>query len=218
MTEAAIMLVRGARESIFWGCHGIRPPRIIAETLAEARNRGVDVLLITNSRHASKGLMLWGLLGWMYFESNWHFRWLLELGIRIYEWQRKGPFHSKNLVIDGQVASVGSYNVARASSFHHTESSVVIFGGPVTRAIREQFDADMQPDLCKEITMSDIPSSSGFWRWMASWLKWRAPMERPLHARNRLLPRTLRTDAINAYLDAPENELVSDPAEKGCRP
>lgn len=48
LTNAVLQFGRGARHSIRWGCHGVRPPRIFAETLADAVERGVEVHLITN--------------------------------------------------------------------------------------------------------------------------------------------------------------------------
>jgi cardiolipin synthase len=138
-TEAYLLMFRRAQRYIYWGCHAIRPPRIIAETLAEAAQRGVEVRLITNGKKPSRKLMARGFLGLLYWECTNHFRWLLEHGIRIFEWQKPGAFHSKNLVIDDVVASIGSYNVARGSTFHHTESSVIVYGGDLPNAVRNQF-------------------------------------------------------------------------------
>ena len=129
LTNAMLQLIRGAQRTIYWGCHGVRPPRIFAESLAEAVERGVEVHLITNSRRSSRSLMAHGLLGWMYWECRNHFRWLIERGIHVHEWQKPGAFHSKNLVVDDEVAAVGSYNVANGSAFHHTESAVFVYGG-----------------------------------------------------------------------------------------
>ena len=188
-TEAVILLLRQAQRYIYWGCHGIRPPHILAETLAAAVERGVEVRLITNSRHSSRTLMFFGLLGWMYWESSNHFPWLLERGIRIFEWQKPGAFHSKNLVIDDVVASVGSYNIASGSTLHHTESNVVVYGGEFPTAVRKQFEVDFVDT--KEVTLQTarkIPPRH-------------QPMLRPLHERNLLLPRELRTESINIALD-----------------
>lgn len=189
-TEAVLLMLRRAQRSIYWGCHGIRPPRILAETLAEAAARGVKVRLITNSKRSSRTLMFYGLLGWMYRESSNHFPWLLEHGIRIFEWQRPGAFHSKNLVIDDVVASVGSFNVASGSCFHHTESNVVVYGGSFPETVRRQFEMDLQD--CREISLDTVRKVKPEHQ----------PMLRPLQERNLLIPRELRTAAINADLDA----------------
>ena len=190
MTEAMVLMLREAQRYIYWGCHGVRPPRLIAETLANAAARGVEVRLITNSRRSSRTLMFFGLLDWMYWESSNHFPWLLENGIRLFEWQRPGAFHSKNVVIDDLVASVGSYNIASGSAFHHTESSVIVYGGDFPELVRKQFEIDLQD--CRELTLDTIRPVPPKHQ----------PMLRLLDEQNLLVPPELRTEAINRDLDA----------------
>lgn len=187
LTEAHLLLIHRARRYVYWGCHGIRPPRVLAETLAAAVERGVDVRLVTNSQKASRTLMFHGLMGWMYQESRKHFPWLIEHGIRVFEWQKPGAFHSKNLVIDDAVASVGSYNVARGSTFHHTESNVIVSGGELPRQVREQFDVDFQD--CREVRLADFPRRP------------RDPMRRLIHERNRLIRADLLPDSVRLDLE-----------------
>lgn len=190
LTNAMLLMLQNAKRYIFWGCHGIRPPRIFAETLAEAVERGVKVLLITNSQHASRTLMGFGLVGWMYWESSNHFRWLIERGIQVYEWQKPGAFHSKNLVIDDQVASIGSFNIANGSAFHHTESNLMIYGGEFPHRVREQFDIDLRD--CRRVTLDEakvVPPKYD-------------PYLRPLHERYLLIEPSLLTDSIRNELDA----------------
>jgi phosphatidylserine/phosphatidylglycerophosphate/cardiolipin synthase-like enzyme len=192
LTDACLLLLRSARRYIYWGCHGIRPPRVIAESLVDAVRRGVEVRLITNSRRSARTLMFFGLLGWMYWESRNHYRYLLENGIRIFEWQKPGAFHSKNLVVDDTVASIGSYNIARGSAFHHTESNVVVYGGDFPAQVRQQFEIDFQD--CRELSIDEVK---------APWA-WADPYRRPLIDRNflidtALLPNKVRRD-LNALL------------------
>ncbi len=188
ITEALLLAFSGAQKSILWGCHGIRPPRIVAETLAAAAERGVDIRLITNNKKAARTLVAFGLLGWMYWESSNHYRWLLERGIRIFEWQKPGAFHSKALVIDDVIASVGSYNIARGSTFHHTESNVVVYEEKFARELSNQFEKDF--DDCIELKLSDAKEP------------YYDPFQRPLHERNLLVDRSLQTEAIREELDA----------------
>ena len=190
LTNAYLLMFRNAKKYIYWGCHGIRPPRIIAETLAEAVSRGVEVRLITNSRKSSKTLMLYGLLGWMYWESSNHFSWLVKHGIHVYEWQKPGAFHSKNLVIDDVAASVGSYNVARGSTFHHTESNVIVYGSDFPEKVRKQFEIDLED--CREVTPDKVKKVNPDFD----------PFKRPLHERNLLIDKSLLTKGVREDLDA----------------
>jgi cardiolipin synthase A/B len=190
LTEAYLLMFRQAQRYIYWGCHGIRPPRIIAETLADAVGRGVEVRLITNDRRASRTLMGYGVLGLVYWESSNHFRWLIEHGVRVFEWQKPGAFHSKNLVIDDVAASVGSYNIASGSTFHHTESNVIVYGGDFPRAVRRQFEIDMQD--CREVPLASAKTVAPQYD----------PFRRLLDERNFLIDRSLLTEAVKSDLDA----------------
>jgi cardiolipin synthase len=206
LIEAHLMLLRNARQHIYWGCHGTRPPRVMAETLIGAVNRSVDVRLITNSKLSSKSLMLRGLLGWMYSESSRHFRYLVENGVRIYEWQKPGAFHSKNLVVDDVVASIGSFNIARGSTFHHTESNVIVFGGDFPSQVREQFEVDFRD--CNElaVTQSPMPKPEN------------DPYARLLHPRNRLIASSLLPETVKRDLDQGHIKDVYFEEEALCQP
>lgn len=190
LTNAALALIRSAKRSIYWGCHGVRPPRMLAETLADAVERGVAVHLITNSKHSSRSLMGRGLLGWMYWECSNHFRWLTEHGIHVYEWQKPGAFHSKNMVVDDEIAVVGSYNVANGSTFHHTESAVIVQGGDFPKQVRKQFDIDLAS--CKEVLLAQTKRP----------LRVADPFRRALHERNLLIDRSLWPPGVAADIDA----------------
>ena len=190
MTEACLLMFQKAQRYIYWGCHAIRPPRIIAEALAQAAQRGVEVRLITNSKESSRGLLAHGFFGFLYRECANHFRWLIEHGIRVFEWQKPGAFHSKNLVIDDVVAAIGSYNVANGSTFNHTESTLIVYGGDMPAAVRQQFEIDFKD--CREVQLSETKTPP----------RKRDPFLRLLDRRNLLIDRSLLTDAVKQDLDA----------------
>lgn len=188
MTDIYLELIASAKKQIFWGCHGIRPPRIFGQYFADAVKRGVEVILITCSKRSARSLMLNGLMGWMYQECTKHYKYLLENGIRIFEWQLKGAFHSKNFLADDKVCSIGSYNIARGSAYHHSESNVLIYDPGFIKQVREQFDLDLQS--CKEVLLKDMsgkfPKENAF--------------ERLLHERDLMIRKDLIPDNIAAEL------------------
>ena len=91
-----------------------------------------------------------GLLGWMWWECSHYFHWLREHGVHVHQWQKPGAFHSKNMLVDDEIAAVGSYNVANGSSFHHTESAVIVYDRPFAAGMRRQFELDLES--CEEVT------------------------------------------------------------------
>ncbi len=189
LTHAFLSLIKNAEHSIYWGCHGIRPPRIVADYLADAVERGVEVHLITNSQYSSQSLMVKGLLGWMYKECTKHYRGLLERGIKIWEWQLEGAFHSKNFLVDDQIASIGSYNMARGSTYHHSESNVFVYDDRFAAEVKQQFEKDLEH--CKPIWLDAVAE--------------RLPKEdaysRPLHERDLMINPDMIPSSIQQELD-----------------
>ena len=189
LTHAFLSLIKNAEHSIYWGCHGIRPPKIVAEYLADAVKRGVEVNLITNSQYSSQSLMVKGLLGWMYKECTKHYRGLLESGVKIWEWQLEGAFHSKNFLVDDQIASIGSYNMARGSTYHHSESNIFVYDEKFTEEVKQQFEKDFEH--CKPVWLDEIDI--------------RLPAEdaysRPLHERDLMINKDMIPDDIQQELD-----------------
>jgi len=189
LTHAFLSLIKNAEHSIYWGCHGIRPPKIVAQYLAEAVERGVEVNLITNSQYSSQSLMVKGLLGWMYKECTKHYRGLLENGIKIWEWQLEGAFHSKNFLVDDQIVSIGSYNMARGSTYHHSESNIFVYDEKFAIEVKRQFEEDFEH--CKPVWLDEVSA--------------RLPKEdaysRPLHERDLMINQDMIPPQIQQELD-----------------
>ncbi|MFN0213459.1 MAG: phospholipase D-like domain-containing protein [Saprospiraceae bacterium] len=188
LTNIFLSLIKSAKKRIYWGCHGVRPPKIFCEYFAAAAKRGVEVVLITNSKKSAKTLMLNGLLGWMYNECSKHYKYLVENGIRLFEWQKEGAFHSKNLIIDDDVVSIGSYNIANGSAFHHSESNIIVKDKTFCKKVFKQFEIDLMD--CKEVTFSNFkfPKANAF--------------DRIIHERNNMIHKDLLTDDIQKDLSS----------------
>lgn len=189
LTHAFLSLIKNAELSIYWGCHGIRPPRIVAEYLADAVARGVEVHLVTNSHYSAQSLMAKGLLGWMYKECTKHYRGLLKSGIKIWEWQLEGAFHSKNFLVDDQIASIGSYSIARGSTYHHSESNIFVYDKKFAADVKEQFEDDFEH--CKPVWLDDIDK----------YLPSEDALARPLHERDLMINRDMIPPKMQKELD-----------------
>lgn len=189
LTHAFLSLIENAQESIYWGCHGIRPPKIYAEYLADAVKRGVKVHLVTNSQRSAQSLMAKGLMGWMYKECTKYYRSLLSDGIHIYEWQLEGAFHSKNFLVDDKVASIGSYNLARGSTYHHSESNIFVYNDDFAQQVKQQFIKDFKD--CKEVKLDDVDAS----------LPKENALDRPLHERDLMINADMIPESIQKELD-----------------
>src|SRR5262249_6655814 len=83
--------------------------------------------------------------------------------------------------------------VANGSCFHHTESAVIVMGGDFPRAVRQQFDTDLQNTA--EVTLDHtkrVVIPLGFFD----------PWRRPLHQRNLLIDRSVWPTQVAADIAA----------------
>jgi len=92
-------------------------------------------------------------------------------------------------------AILGSYNVANGSSFHHTESAVIVYDREFAGQMRRQFDLDLE--TCTEVTKERAKKPPFYAN----------PFKRKLHERYLLVDRSLwpaaelSVRAQLAYLD-----------------
>lgn len=70
---------------------------------------------------------------------------ILDTGISLYEYMGKYSTHGKSIVIDDDIAVVGSYNFDCRSTYVDTETMLVVQGKEITKQLTDDFD-----DLKKE--------------------------------------------------------------------
>ena len=73
---------------------------------------------------------------------------LLEAGVRVY-WYKKGLNHSKVIIVDGIVASVGTANMDIRSFEQNFEVNLIIYDRNVARTLTDHFLEDMES--CEEV-------------------------------------------------------------------
>ena len=89
----------------------------LATTLRNAALKGIDVRIITP--HIPDKKIIFNLT-----RSN--YKYLLEAGVKIYEYT-PGFIHQKTVIVDGNLAFVGTVNLDYRSLVHHYECGVVLF-------------------------------------------------------------------------------------------
>lgn len=131
--RAYIRRIRTARERILITNSYFIPRLVVRHALAQAVRRGVevsvlvpvesDVPVVTYATHRLYG-------------------WLLERGIKIYEWTQ-GILHSKTAAVDGQWCTVGTHNLDYRSWAYNLEINVVVEDPVVARQLETQVLRDM---------------------------------------------------------------------------
>lgn len=108
-------------------------PRPLSEALAAAAQQGVDVRILVPAHNN------WPIVGSM---SRGGYRFLLESGVRIFEWQGE-MIHAKTSVVDGVWCRVGSSNLNAASLLGNWELDVGVLDGDLGKQLEGLFLADL---------------------------------------------------------------------------
>ena len=107
-----------------------------------AAKRGIDVRIVTPGIPDKK---------FIYRMTQSSYKELVEAGVRIYQY-KPGFIHSKVILCDDSLASVGSINMDNRSFYHHFECGVLIYMSKVIADIKKDFLQTF--DECDEIDVS----------------------------------------------------------------
>lgn len=97
--------------------------------LCLAAQRGVDVRVVTPGIPDKK---------LVYRLTRSYYNGLVRKGVRIYEYT-PGFLHEKQVLCDGEVATVGTINFDYRSLYHHFENGVLLYGYACIEVIRKDF-------------------------------------------------------------------------------
>jgi cardiolipin synthase len=117
------------------------PDQLLRWALKAAAKKGVSVRVIVP---ASSDVMLVG------YASRYLFGRLLRAGVRIFEYEGE-MMHAKAGVIDGEWATIGSYNLDKRSMFHNLEAGVVVLDKDFGASLEREFEACLQH--CREVLL-----------------------------------------------------------------
>ena len=95
----------------------------------------------------------------MYLTTRSYYRELIEGGVKIYEYT-PGFLHSKVMVADDEVATVGTVNLDYRSLYLHFECGTWLCGSRAVHDIRADFEKTVS--LCREVTLKDC--KTGFFK------------------------------------------------------
>jgi cardiolipin synthase A/B len=137
--------IASARKTLYVANSYFVPDDDFRKLLVAARQRGVDVRILTVGDETDVKTTLWAGRG--------RYEQLLEAGIRIYEY-RPTMMHSKTFVVDGLWGSIGSMNFDNRSLAFNNESNFVF----LDRGFGAELDATFADDLTrsKEIKLAEF--------------------------------------------------------------
>lgn len=172
-TDALISLIKSAKKSIFIQSPYLVTTELSQQLFSEAVQRGVEVDILTNSLSSTDNLEAFN--GYQREREA-----LLKTGINIYEFkpdaavrykimtgalQKEIDFtpifglHAKSMVIDKEIAVIGTFNLDPRSANLNTECIAVIYDSNIAGQLHRAMEEDRKPENAWNTTASFNPDS-----------------------------------------------------------
>lgn len=185
-TDTLISLLKRAKKSIH-----IQSPYLVTTQLSqklflEAVQRGVEVKVLTNSMSSTDNYEAFS--GYLREREN-----LLNTGIQIYEFKPDAAIrmkimtgalqkeinytpifglHAKSIVIDSEIAIIGTFNLDPRSANLNTECAAVIYDSKIATNLFHAMEEDMKPENAWHTTLAYNPDSeAGRMKRFKVWLR-----------------------------------------------
>ncbi len=163
--DAFLQLIGGARHMVYITTPYLAIDEPMFKALCLAGDSGVDVRLLMPGIPDHKSAYL---LAESYFEE------LLRHGVKIYRYE-PGLLHGKSVMVDREVAFVGTVNMDYRSFQLHFECGALFYGMPVVEQLLEDMDLIMQKSrqvLLEEWKKRPLHRKIGGWllRPFAMWM------------------------------------------------
>ena len=123
---------------------------MLLDTLKSAILSGVDVKIMIPNK---------GDHPFVYWVNQFYVGELLRLGASIYRYE-KGFIHSKTILIDDEIVSVGTCNFDYRSFYLNFEINLNIYSEKIATAFKNQFNKDL--NFSQKLTFADFKKRSIF--------------------------------------------------------
>lgn len=185
-TAALIQLVKNAKKSVTIESPYLVTTRQSQDLFREAIARGVRVRILTNSLASTDNLEAFS--GYKRERAE-----LLRIGVEIYEFKPDAAvrrqvmtgalqatmdfsptfgMHAKSMVVDDNVAVIGTFNLDPRSANLNTECFVAVHDVRAARHLQHSMDVDMQPENAWHTTADFNPDSHvGFGKRFKVWFR-----------------------------------------------
>ena len=145
-----IKLIQEARKSVFIQTPYFVPDDLLLDTLKSAVLSGIDVKIMIPNK-ADHPFIYW---------VNQYYVWeLLRLGANIYRYEN-GFIHSKTILVDEEVVSVGTCNFDYRSFYLNFEINLNVYNKEVANTFKTQYYKDIA--ISKKLTFADFKKRSIF--------------------------------------------------------
>ena len=145
-----IKLIQEARKSVFIQTPYFVPDDLLLDTLKSAVLSGIDVKIMIPNKADHP---------FIYWINQYYVAELLRLGANIYRYEN-GFIHSKTILVDEEVVSVGTCNFDYRSFYLNIEINLNIYNKDVANSFKTQYYKDIA--ISKKLTFADFKKRSIF--------------------------------------------------------
>ena len=145
-----IKLIQEARKSVFIQTPYFVPDDLLLDTLKSAVLSGIDVKIMIPNKADHP---------FIYWINQYYVADLLRLGANIYRYEN-GFIHSKTILVDEEVVSVGTCNFDYRSFYLNFEINLNIYNKDVANSFKTQYYKDIA--ISKKLTFADFKKRSIF--------------------------------------------------------
>ena len=145
-----IKLIQEARKSVFIQTPYFVPDDLLLDTLKSAVLSGIDVKIMIPNKADHP---------FIYWINQYYVAELLRLGANIYRYEN-GFIHSKTILVDEEVVSVGTCNFDYRSFYLNFEINLNIYNKDVANSFKTQYYTDIA--ISKKLTFNDFKRRSIF--------------------------------------------------------
>jgi len=124
-------MIKNAKETLYFTTPYLILSDSMIRELTMARDRGVDVRLVTPGIPDKKLI---------YRVTRSYYKQLLNHGVKIYEYS-PGFLHAKQMVADNEIAAVGTINMDYRSFYHHFENAVLMYQTPAVKELGKEMNS-----------------------------------------------------------------------------
>ena len=129
-------LIRKAKKSVFIDSPYLVMTKELKALFKEVIAKGIKVRILTNSLHSTDALFPQAA----YIGQR---KKMVRMGIELYEYNAEESFHAKSMVIDDEIAAIGSFNFDPRSQNLNTETMAVVFDKKVASLLTQSMDENV---------------------------------------------------------------------------
>ena len=159
-----LYVLHNATDYVYIATPYLAPDETVFNAFKSAACSGVDIHLMLPEQGDSKVVQM---VSDSYLEE------LLTMGVQVYKYQ-KGFLHSKIMLADGAIGTVGSSNLDSRSFDQNLEINAVFYDPPTLKQLKKTFQQNFKE--CRQLKLSEFEKANAFDRFVQGTCRLLSPL------------------------------------------